>query len=66
MKSLLKRAETNVHFKCDGIWHVQSNGLAMGASQAVILAKTCGQIHLRNLISLDLIKTGSANTATEE
>ena len=38
MKSLLKRAVTNGHFKCNGICYVQSDGLAMGASLAVILA----------------------------
>ena len=38
MKSLLKLAVTNVLFKCNGIWYVQSDGLAMGASLAVILA----------------------------
>ena len=38
MKSLLKLAVTNVHFKCNGIWYEQSDGLAMGASLAVILA----------------------------
>ena len=38
MKSLLKLAVTNVRFKCNGIWYVQSEGLAMGASLAVILA----------------------------
>ena len=38
MKSLLKLAVTNVHFKCNGIWYVQSDGPAMGASLAVILA----------------------------
>ena len=38
MKSLLKPAVTNVHFKCNGIWYVQSDGLAMGASLAVLLA----------------------------
>ena len=32
MKSLLKLAVTNVHFKCNGIWYVQSDGLAMAAS----------------------------------
>ena len=26
---------TNVHFKCNGIWYVQSDGLALGASLAV-------------------------------
>ena len=38
MKSLLKLAVTNVHFKYKGIWYSQSDGLAMGASLAVILA----------------------------
>ena len=31
-------AVTNVHFKCNVIWYVQSDGLAMGASLPVILA----------------------------
>ena len=38
MKSLLKLAVTNAHFKCNGIWNAESDGLAMGASLAVILA----------------------------
>ena len=38
MKSLLKLAVTNVHIVCNGIWYVQSDGLAMGASLAVTLA----------------------------
>ena len=38
MKSLVKLAVTNVRFKCNGIWYVQSDGLTMGASLAVILA----------------------------
>ena len=38
VKVLLKLAVTNVHFKCNGIWYVQSGGLAMGASLAVIIA----------------------------
>ena len=37
MKSLLKLAVTNVHSECNGIWYVQSDGLAMGSSLAVIL-----------------------------
>ena len=36
-KSLLRPAVTNVHFKCNKVWYNQSNGLAMGASLAVIL-----------------------------
>ena len=38
MKSLLRLAVTNVHFKCKKNWYTQSDGLAMGASLAVILA----------------------------
>ena len=38
MKSLLRLAVTNVHFKCNKIWYTQPDGLAMGASLAVILA----------------------------
>ena len=38
MKSLLRLAVTNVHFKCNKMWYNQSDGLAMGASLVVILA----------------------------
>ena len=38
MKSLLRLAVTNVHFKCNKMWYTRSDGLAMGASLAVILA----------------------------
>ena len=38
MKSILRLAVTNVHFKCNKIWYAQSDSLAMGASMAVILA----------------------------
>ena len=38
MKILLKLAVTHIHFKCNGIWYVQSDGLAMGSPLAVILA----------------------------
>ena len=38
MKSLLRLAVTNFHFKCNKMWYTQSDGLAMGASLAVILA----------------------------
>ena len=34
----LKLVVPNVHNKCNGIWYLQSDGLAMGASLAVILA----------------------------
>ena len=38
MKSLLRLAVKNVHFKCNKMWYTQSEGLAMGASLAVTLA----------------------------
>ena len=40
MKSLLRLAMTNVHFRTNGMWCVQSDGLAMVASLAVILANS--------------------------
>ena len=38
MKRLLNMAISQVHFKCNETWYVQKDGLAMGASLAVILA----------------------------
>ena len=38
MKRLLNMAFNQVHFKCNETWYVQKDGLAMGASLAVILA----------------------------
>ena len=38
MKRLLELAVTNVHFKCNESWYCQKDGLAMGASLAVVLA----------------------------
>ena len=38
MKSFLRVAATNVHIKCKKMCYTQSDGLAMGASLAVILA----------------------------
>ena len=38
MKKLLNLAVSKVHFKCNDFWYVQKDGLAMGASLAVILA----------------------------
>ena len=37
MKSLLRLAVTNVHFKCNKLWYTPSDGLSMVASLAVIL-----------------------------
>ena len=39
MKNLLRQAVANVDFKCNKMWYTQSDGLAMGASLAVILKK---------------------------
>ena len=38
MKKLLNLAVSKVHFKCNDLWYVQKDGLAIGASLAVILA----------------------------
>ena len=38
MKKLLNLAVSKVHFKCNGLWYVQKDGLTMGASLAVMLA----------------------------
>ena len=38
MKRLLNMAVSQDHFKCNETWYVQKDGLAMGASLAVILA----------------------------
>ena len=38
MKKLLNMAVSKVRFKCNDSWYVQNDGLAMGASLAVILA----------------------------
>ena len=38
MKKLLNLAVSKVHFKCNGLWYVKKDSLAMGASLAVILA----------------------------
>ena len=37
MKKILNLAVSKVHFKCNGLWYVQEDNLAMGASLAVIL-----------------------------
>ena len=38
MKRRLNMAVSQVHFKCNETWYVQKDGLAMGASLAVVLA----------------------------
>ena len=37
-KKLISLAVSTAHFKGNGLWYVQKDGLAMGASHAVILA----------------------------
>ena len=59
MKSLLKLAVTNVHFKCNGFWYVQSAGLAMGASLAVILANVWMKSFEASLQKPELIENNS-------
>ena len=44
MKRLLELAVTNVHFKCNESWYCQKDGLAMGASLAVILFELLDEI----------------------
>ena len=44
MKSLLRLAVRSVQFKCNKMWYNQSDGLAMGASLAVILCKFVDEI----------------------
>ena len=39
MKKLQNLAVSKVHFICNGLWYVEKDGLAMGASLAVMLAK---------------------------
>ena len=41
MKSLLRPAVTNGHFKCNKMWYTQSDGLAMAASLGVISENLC-------------------------
>ena len=48
IKSLLRPAVTNVHFKCNKLCYTQSDGLAMGSSLGVIW-QICGWNPLKNL-----------------
>ena len=41
VKSLLRLAVTNIHFKCNKMWYTQSDVLAMGAPLSVILVNIC-------------------------
>ena len=37
-KDLMRMAVTDIYFMCDGRWYIQTDGVAMGSSLAVILA----------------------------
>ena len=50
MKSLLRLALTNVHFKCKKMWYIQLDGLAMGALLAVTLANLLMKIFLEKFL----------------
>ena len=41
MECLLTLALSYLHFKCNGIWYVQSETLVMGTSLDVLLANVC-------------------------
>ena len=72
MKGLSKLAVTKVHFDCEGIWHLQSKGLVMGASLAVILANVWMKSFEASMrkpevkMPPDPTKTGSAKSETGE
>ena len=64
---------SNVHFKCNWIWYVHSDVLAMGASLAVLLANVWMKFSRHHCkyqssvkISPDPTNSGSAKTVTEE
>ena len=48
-KSYLRLIVTNCHFKYNRNWFTQSDGLAMGASLAVVLAKFCTKPYEKSL-----------------
>ena len=71
VKSLLRLAVTNVHFKCNSIWFVQSDGQANDASLPVIPANVCMKSFEASLQKPEpsgnissVIKTGMVKTAT--
>ena len=71
MRSLTKIVLRNVQFRCNEIWYVQSDGLAMGGSLAVKLANAWIKLFEASLqkpefkkLSLNLIKAEVARTAT--
>ena len=61
MKRLLNMAVSQVHFKCNETWYNQKDGLAMGASLAVILANLLAEA-VRNCT----IKGNSRNVFARE
>ena len=50
MKRMLNMAVSQVHFKCNETWYGQKDGLAMGASLAVILANLMPTLVVPNLV----------------
>ena len=65
MKSLLKLAVTNVRFKCNGLWYVQSDRLAMDASSALILANLWMKLFETSLRNQSFVKISPDPTNTE-
>ena len=65
MKSLLKLAVTNVRFKCNGLWYVQSDGLAMDASLPLILANVWMKSFEKSLQNQSLVKISPDPNNTE-
>ena len=57
-KDLMKMAVTDVYFMCDGRWYIQTDGVAMGSSLAVILANIWMKISMTE--SADNLITSTA------
>ena len=55
MKRLLYMAVCDVQFNCNDTWHVQKDGLAMGASLAVILARNRPDNHWLKVQGIHLL-----------
>ena len=53
MKRLLYMAVIIVHFKCNDTWYVQKDGLAMGASLPIILAKRWLKVY-ESVLAMDI------------
>ena len=73
MRNLLKLAVKKFHFKCNGIWYVQSDDLAMDASLDLILANVWMKLFEASLQKPELNenisrsdRNGCAKTVTGE